>query len=119
MRSFEVGEARILNELDLMEFAKEDRISEGIHSNMIFLEVKGKRSHGVFPAFVREIGTDQETGKFAAVVVDVIQRLRGDISVVRVQIHAEELGKTKRIWDLPPSTVLMDTIPLADMEVVQ
>lgn len=117
--------AKVLSTDELRELADEECQNPTV-DRLVFLETRDKegRPGKIFPMFLEgwkfedELPVtkpDPKTGfQFC-----IMQSMGGTFSLLRVVIHSEELGISKRIWDKPPTKGRRDDEKWVENSVVQ
>ena len=113
--------ARVIEAEELKEIINEEYSNPTVE-RMMFIEVRPKddKVGKIFPCFVEAWGEEEN----AEIKMDpglrfqmaIVQSMGGEFGMVRVVVHANELGVNKRIWDKPPTKGHREFIPWAVLE---
>ena len=116
--------ARILAVDELMEILNMEYENPTIQ-RLMYIETRGKGDipGKVFPCYL-EAWKSKDGGMAKAdpavqFGLCIVQSSGGEFGMVRVRVGSEELGKDKRIWDLPPTEALRKQHPFMDSGVIQ
>lgn len=120
-----VENAKLVHAEELKAFIDEE-VSNPTVERLMFVEAQAAGGEGktkIFPCYIEAWATDSRTNKDAVQKLmfqcSIVQSMGGEFGMLRVYIHEDELGVTKRIWDKPPTKGLRDETPWIATEVKQ
>ena len=110
--------AKIMSPEEIRDFIEDDDYDSVTVDKLVFIETRavGDQPGKIFPCYPyawREEENDKGEAKLTF-MADIIQFAFGEFGFIQVKLNEDEFGKTKRIWDKPPTKRLRDEMPFLE-----
>lgn len=115
--------AEIMSMQDIVEMMEDENLENVTVGGLMFIETKPKgdedsKVFAMYPVGWRVVEGEVPEKDKIELQATIIQFKGGEFGMIQVVLHEDEIGKSKRIWDKPPTKGLRKDTPWVE-EVVQ
>ena len=110
-------DAKMVSPQEIKEMIEDEGLENAVVNGLLFIETRAKDDHPgkVFPCYIYAWREEEYEGKTQlAFQADIIQLRNGEFGMIQVILHENEFGRTKRIWDKPPTKMLREDTPFIE-----